>query len=114
MHPRLSTSTVYLPLTDIEGSTQLWEKYPQAMKTALARHDSILRQAVETNNGHVIKTTGDGILAAFDAAVDGLAAAMAAQLELVSQEWDEIRPQPVGVRMGLHTGEPQLRACDWY
>jgi len=47
-------------LTDIESSTQLWEKFPQAMKVALANHDSILKQAIGSNHGQIIQSTGDG------------------------------------------------------
>ncbi len=114
MNSNLPTGTVTFLFTDIEGSTQLWEKYPAAMKTALARHDAILRQAVETNHGVLIKSTGDGMLAVFDAAASGLAATLAAQSALRAQDWDEIKPQAIRVRMGLHTGEAELRAGDYY
>ena len=46
--------------TDLEGSTRLWQQYPDAMKTVLARHDDIVRTAVESCEGQVVKTTGDG------------------------------------------------------
>ena len=48
--------------TDIEGSTRLWETQHAAMREALARHDALLRQAIERHEGHVVKTTGDGAL----------------------------------------------------
>ena len=54
----LASGTVTFLFTDIEGSTQLWEKYPQAMKGALAQHDAILREAIESRQGHIVKTTG--------------------------------------------------------
>ena len=59
---RLPTGTVTFLFTDIEGSTKLWEKYPEEMKFALAKHDAFLKEAVESNNGQIIKTTGDGTL----------------------------------------------------
>jgi class 3 adenylate cyclase len=71
-------STVTFLFTDIEGSTHLWELYPEAMKPVLARHDAILRRAVESNQGHIVKTTGDGCHAAFETAAGGVAAALAA------------------------------------
>ena len=58
---KLPTGTVTFLFTDIEGSTQLWEKHPEEMKTALAKHDSILREVINSNHGYVIKTTGDGV-----------------------------------------------------
>ena len=75
----LPSGTVTFLFTDIEGSTQLWEKHPEAMKAALAKHDSILREAIETNNGHYVKTTGDGVHAVFEKAVDTVNAMILAQ-----------------------------------
>ena len=57
----LPTGTVTFLFTDLEGSTRLWEQHPEAMRAALARHDEILRDAVEKRGGHVVKTTGDGL-----------------------------------------------------
>ena len=48
------TGTVTFLFTDIEGSTQLWEDHPQAMKSALAVHDSVLRDAIRENRGALI------------------------------------------------------------
>ena len=62
---QLPTGTVTFLFTDLEGSTRLWEEHPEAMRAALARHDEILRDAVEKRGGHVVKTTGDGLHAAF-------------------------------------------------
>ena len=70
--------------TDIEASTRLWEEHPEQMPAALARHDSILRDAVERSGGRVLKTTGDGMIAVFDSLVDGLGAATQAQKSLGS------------------------------
>ena len=61
--------------TDIEGSSQLWEQDAARMQPALARHDALLRKAVETNSGTVVKMVGDGMHAAF---ADPLAAVVAA------------------------------------
>jgi len=61
----LPAGTVTFLFTDLEGSTRLWEKQPDAMRDALARHDAILRDAVEKYDGQVVKTTGDGLHAAF-------------------------------------------------
>ncbi|RPJ21863.1 MAG: adenylate/guanylate cyclase domain-containing protein [Chloroflexi bacterium] len=107
---RLPSGTVTFLFTDIEGSTQLWEKYPEAMNEALAKHDSILREAIESNNGYVIKTTGDGIHGVFEKAIDAVNATLQAQRKFK----DPICDLKLNVRVGLHTGEAELRARDYY
>jgi predicted ATPase/class 3 adenylate cyclase len=99
--------------TDIEGSTQRWEQYPDAMQAALARHDELLRAAIEQHSGHVVKTTGDGFLAAFGSAADAALAAIVAQQSLADEPWPD-EPGPLPVRMGLHSGEAQARDGDYY
>ena len=125
----LPTGTVTFLFTDIEGSTKLWEEFPEAMKAALSKHDSILKEAVESNHGQIFKTTGDGVHAVFTTAMDALNAAVEAQRKLNSlilnyreaSPRDELQitsPQsPVSslflrARMGLHTGEAELRDGD--
>ena len=108
----LPTGTVTFLFTDLEGSTRLWEEHPDAMRAALARHDEILRDAVEKRDGHVVKTTGDGLHAAFALASDGVVAALDAQRALVTENW--ALPEPLKVRMGLHVGGAELRGGDYY
>ena len=120
----LPIGTVTFLFTDIEGSTQLWEKYPEEMKSALAKHDSILKKAIEGNHGHVIKTTGDGIHAAFETAIDAVHSTIAAQGNLQSLVLDPSLSVPppestsvelqLKIRMGLHTGEAEMRDNDYY
>ena len=62
---QLPSGTVTFLFTDIEGNAQLWEREPEPMRQALARHDGILRAAVEAHHGHLYKTIGDAIQAAF-------------------------------------------------
>ena len=73
------SGTVTFLFTDIEGSTRLWQEHPEAMKAALARHDVIVRDAIEGHGGHVVKTTGDGFHAAFSTVHDAVDAAIDAQ-----------------------------------
>ena len=61
----LPTGVVTLLFTDVEGSTRLWEEHPDVMPAVLAQHDALLRAAVEAGGGTVVKSTGDGTLAAF-------------------------------------------------
>ena len=56
----MPAETVIFLFTDIEGSTQMWERRQQAMQAPLARHDALLRQAVADHNGQIVKMTGDG------------------------------------------------------
>ncbi len=114
MNGSLPTGTITFLFTDIEGSTNLWEREPQAMKTALERHDTILRAAIAAHRGHLVKTTGDGYHAAFETAQDGLAAILEAQMALNQDPWEELHPQAILVRAALFTGEAALRAGDYY
>jgi predicted ATPase/class 3 adenylate cyclase len=98
--------------SDVEGSTRLWERHPEAMQDALARHDAILRAAVEGFGGTVVKTTGDGLMAVFGSARDAIAASLAAQEGLRDEPWGVTGP--LRVRMGTHVGEAQTRGGDYY
>jgi predicted ATPase/class 3 adenylate cyclase len=98
--------------TDLVGSTQLWEDFPEAMDEALARHDALLEEAITAPQGWIVKTTGDGILAAFASPVDAVSAAIEGQKRLQAEEWGETGP--LLVRMGLHTGESRFREGDYY
>jgi class 3 adenylate cyclase len=75
---RPSVTLTFL-VTDIEQSTRRWEEQPEAMRQALARHDAVLREAVEDHGGRLFKHTGDGVLAAFPVARSALDAAVDAQ-----------------------------------
>src|SRR5215469_2743220 len=82
----LPTGTVTFLFTDLESSTRLWEEQPDAMKAALARHDEILRHAVQAHAGHVVKSTGDGLHAVFPSADVAVDAALDAQRDLRAQD----------------------------
>ena len=120
----LPTGTVTFLFTDIEGSTTLWEQHPEAMQVALARHDALLRHAIESSRGRIVKTTGDGVLAVFGAAADALATCIAVQRALQAAGTDakntELTPSDsrarvaLKVRMGLHTGVAELRDGDYF
>lgn len=99
--------------TDLEDSTVLWEQYPGAMQPASARHDALLRAAIERHDGRVVKTTGDGFHAVFESPSAGLLAALVAQQELAAEAWPASL-DGLKVRMGLHTGESQEREGDYY
>ena len=110
--PELPTGTVTFLFTDIEGSTTRWEQHPVAMRTALARHDALLRSIMIDHGGYVFKLVGDAVYAAFATAPDAVAAALAAQRAVAAEEWGEVGP--LRVRMALHSGAAQCREGDYF
>src|SRR5215831_5896593 len=118
----LPTGTVTFLFSDIESSTMLWEQAPQAMHSTLQWHDRVLRSAIESSGGHVVKTTGDGAYAVFGAAKDAVAACLQAQRNLQapireassSGERSSEHSIPIRVRMGLHSGAADLRDGDYF
>src|SRR5438034_762024 len=105
------TRTVTFLFTDIEGSTRLWEENPDAMRLALARHDVILRAAIETNGGVVFKTVGDAFCAVFPTATQAVDAALIGQQHLLADSSTALqRHLGLKVRMALHSGEAEVRA----
>ncbi|HEX6760476.1 MAG TPA: DUF4062 domain-containing protein [Propionibacteriaceae bacterium] len=108
----LPAGTLTFLLTDIVGSTRLWESEPEAMEVALQRHDRLLAEVIEGHGGAVITSRGEGdsFFAVFHSAVSAVEAAGICQLRLAGEVW------PTGsalrVRMGLHTGEVRVRGGD--
>lgn len=99
--------------TDIEGSTRLWELYPQQMPQALLLHDACIRNAIEQHQGHVFKAGGDAFYAVFADPKAALEAARTAQHTLSDVAW----PTPIPalrVRMALHCGAAEARDGDYY
>ena len=103
----LPQGTVTFLFTDLEGSTRRWEAHPQEMRDALARHDVIVRGAVESHGGVVFSTMGDGMAAVFASARDAVRAVLAAQRGLAAEDWGEVTG-PLAARMGLLTDEGVL------
>ncbi|MFZ0905103.1 MAG: adenylate/guanylate cyclase domain-containing protein, partial [Mycobacterium sp.] len=89
--------------TDVEGSTRRWEADAEGMQVALAAHDEVLRNAIEAHGGWLFKHTGDGVCAAFASPRSAVDAAVAAQ-----------RALQLPVRMGIATGEAELRDGDYF
>jgi len=98
----LPAGTVTLLLTDVEESTAAWTRDPNTMRQAMSLHDTLLRSAVADHDGHVVKHTGDGIMAAFTTAPSAIRAAIAAQQALERASWP-LETGPLGVRMAVHT-----------
>src|SRR5206468_7415709 len=106
------SGTVTFLFTDIEGSTRRWEQDAALMRTALARHDAILRSSIEGHDGYIFKTVGDAFCAAFVTAPEALAAAIEAQQRLEAEPWGEVGPPRV--RMALQSGAAELRDDDYF
>ena len=110
----LPTGVLTFCLTDIEGSTQAWERDAIAMGRALVRHDVIVAEAAEARGGRFLKSMGEGdaTVSVFTSAEQAVAAALDAQRALGTEEW------PTGtalrVRMALHTGEAEQRDGDYF
>jgi class 3 adenylate cyclase len=96
----LPLGTVTLLFSDIVGSTRLLAETGSRYAELLARHRAIVREAIESHGGVEVDTEGDGTFAAFPRANDAVAAAEAIQRRH--------REGAVRVRIGLHTGEPEL------
>ncbi len=82
------------------------------MRTALARHDALLRSVITAHGGSVFKMVGDAVYAAFAVAPDALTAALAAQRAVAAEQWGEVGS--LRVRMALHTGAAQSRDHDYF
>jgi predicted ATPase/class 3 adenylate cyclase len=103
MMAAVPSGVVTFLFTDIEGSTRRWEADADGMRAALAAHDEVLRKAIEAHGGWLFKHTGDGVCAAFSSPSCAVDAAVAAQ-----------RALELPVRMGLATGEAELRDGDYF
>ena len=97
--------------TDIEESTQRWDKDVSAAEPLVAAHDKLVRLVVEAHGGYVFATMGDGFGVAFERASDAVAAAVELQESFGSEEWASA---DLRVRMGVHTGEAVERDGDYF
>jgi len=93
-----SQRTLTFLFTDIEGSTPLWDKSPDAMRDATERHNALLRNAIAARGGEAFRVVGDAFCVAFADADSAVLAAIDAQRALTSEPWDAAT---IRVRMGL-------------
>lgn len=110
----LPEGTLTFLLTDVEGSTQLWERDAPSMRSALEEHDRILYGCVDTHRGRLVEAgrEGDSILAVFPSGRDAALCALAMQERLAAGKWPD--GAPLHVRIALHTGEASLRSGHYY
>src|SRR3954453_21656523 len=108
----MPSGTVTFLFTDVENSSSLWERDGAAMMSALARHVSLLRDAVEAHGGVLFKTVGDGTQSAFPTAPAPTPPALTAQRSLLAEPWPEALG-PLRACMAIHTGEAEPRGGDY-
>ncbi len=106
------TGTVAFLFTDIESSTQRWESHREAMDDAVKRHDVLLRDAIDRNNGYVFKAIGDAFCVAFARVSDAITTAFEAQRALSAEDFSAVGGLPI--RIGLHAGEASERNGDYF
>ena len=109
--PDLPSGTVTILFTDIEGSTRLLQQLGEKYAILIAEHNQLLREASETNNGRVMGLEGDSFFVVFPRALDAISAVVQSQRSLATHTWPD--GVNVRVRMGLHTGEPQISSSGY-
>ncbi|KAK4147904.1 phosphatase 2C-domain-containing protein [Dichotomopilus funicola] len=117
------TGMIAIVFTDIKSSTQLWEIYPEAMRSAIKLHNEVMRRQLRRIGGFEVKTEGDAFMVSFPTATSALLWCFAVQTQLLTVNWpneilNSINCQPtfdrddklifrgISVRMGIHWGEP--------
>jgi class 3 adenylate cyclase/tetratricopeptide (TPR) repeat protein len=110
----LPVGAVTFVLTDIVGSTDLWEAHPSVMTGVIARHHALVADTMEEHGGRLPRSQGEGdsTLSAFARASDAVTAAIALQRALAAEPWPE--GIALRVRIGVHTGEAQLEKGDYF
>ena len=110
----LPSGTLTFFFTDIEGSTRLWELYPDPMRLAMIRHDALIESLVEQYQGAIVRPRGEGDsrFAVFTDPVHAIRSAYAVQHAIYHEPWG--MPTALKVRIGLHTGPADLREGDYY
>jgi signal transduction histidine kinase len=109
--PELPSGTVTFLLTDLTGSTQLWEQHPEAMQEAQAGCIRAVVTEITAHSGAVFKVAGDNVLSAFETAPDALRAALAIVRLMPSIPW--VEPGPPPVCLAIHTDSVEPRDDDY-
>src|SRR5207247_2483852 len=105
------SGTVTFLFTDIAGSTRLLDKLGEKYVAVLAEHHQIMRTAIQKWNGREVDTQGDAFFVTFPRALDAVQCAAEGQRVLATHAWPQ--GEPLGVRMGLHTGEPLIASTGY-
>lgn len=108
---RAVSATYTVMFTDLVDSTAQRSRLgDDAADELQKRHHALLRSTVEAHRGEVVNTTGDGIMAAFLGAADGIACAVDVQQSI--HEWNESNVERFGVRIGLSLGDARFEEGD--
>jgi class 3 adenylate cyclase/WD40 repeat protein/tRNA A-37 threonylcarbamoyl transferase component Bud32 len=109
----LPTGVMTFYMSDIEGSTERWERDPAAMAQLLVRHDELIAGAVEARGGRFLKAMGEGdsTVSVFESAAQAVGAAIDVTWALAEVTREGA---PIRARFGLHTGEAQMRGGSYY
>jgi predicted ATPase/class 3 adenylate cyclase len=107
----LPTGTVTLLFADIEGSTRLLHALGERFAPARARLREIVRERASNRDGHEVDWAGDGVFLAFPSAREAIATAAEIQLALAEEPWPS--DEALRLRIGIHTGEPELVDGDY-
>ena len=112
--PELPSGTVTFLFTDVEDSTPIWEQFPSAMRQAMERHDELIDSLAKKHNGFLVRPRGEGDsrFVVFEHAIDAVNTGLAIQQGLHAESWPT--PNPIRVRMGIHTGKGEYRDGDYY
>ncbi len=109
---QLPAGTVTFAFTDIEGSTQRWDRDRFAMEDAVRRHDALMRAAIVRHGGYVFKTIGDAFCAAFSRPEEAVRAMLDAQRALAAEDFSAV--DGLRVRVAIHTGTADERDRDYF
>lgn len=112
--PFTAARTVTLLMTDLEGSTAKWERDPQSMREAMALHDTIATEVMETHGGSLVKPRGEGdsLFVVFPTPVDAIRAAIKIQQRFSDEPWPG--GLSLATRIAIHSGEVHVQEQDFY
>ena len=110
----LPTGVVTFLMTDVEGSTLMWEERPEVASVVVARHEALIGAAVGDLGGELVKSKGEGdsTFSVFAESSNAARAAVETQRALQREPWP--RGGEVRVRTALYTGDAELRGGDYY
>ncbi len=100
----IPSGSVTFLFTDIEGSTRLAQEFPDTLRAALEKHNSILTKAFESNNGFVFEIVGDAYCCAYENAADAVKTAVEVQINLSKVKWEDA---VIKIRIGIHSGKAE-------
>jgi predicted ATPase/DNA-binding SARP family transcriptional activator len=105
----LPTGLVAFLWSEVVESPRLWEMHPRAMHAVIRRHDELFTEHIRRRAGQLARSDaeGDRRLAVFTRSADAMLAAAEIQAQMLLERWAV--PEPLQVRIGLHTGEAHVR-----